>query len=34
LRAAFEQPKTKKKDEEPLTVAKLRKVLREELRVS
>ena len=34
LRAAFEQPKTKQKDEEPLTVAKLRKVLREELRVS
>jgi hypothetical protein len=34
LRAAFEQPKNKKKDEEPLTVAKLRKVLREELHVS
>jgi len=34
LRAAFEQPKSKKKDDEPLTVAKLRKVLREELHVS
>jgi uncharacterized protein (DUF4415 family) len=34
LRSAFEQPKTKKKDDEPLTVAKLRKVLREELHVS
>jgi uncharacterized protein (DUF4415 family) len=34
LRAAFKQPKTKKRDDEPLTVAKLRKVLREELHVS
>lgn len=34
LRATFAKPESKKKDDEPLTVAKLRKVLREELHVS
>ncbi|MDP2366758.1 BrnA antitoxin family protein [Rhodoferax sp.] len=33
LRATLAQAKVKKKDDEPLTVAKLRKVLREELHV-
>ena len=34
LRATMGHSKTKRKDDEPLTVAKLRKVLREELNVA
>ena len=34
LKASMAQSKTKKKEDEPLTVAKLRKVLREELHVA